>query len=136
MVIGFTGTRSGMSDKQKRQIEHYLRNINFPNKVHHGMCIGADEDFHNICDKINVDTIVGHPGKSKKDVIGEARPYRADVECDEEYPETTHFERNRRIVDMSDIILACPYNNSKTGGTWYTINYAKKVDKQVIIFDR
>jgi len=45
-------------------------------------------------------------------------------------PEKYH-DRNRRIVDYSDTIIA--FQNRKMGGTQYTINYAKKKGKTVII---
>lgn len=42
-----------------------------------------------------------------------------------------YFERNRKIVDESDIIVAVWNGTSR--GTDYTIHYAKKQDKKVIV---
>jgi hypothetical protein len=43
-------------------------------------------------------------------------------------PAKTHFARNRDIVDAVQFLIAAPYNNweENVGGTWYTINYARK----------
>lgn len=42
--------------------------------------------------------------------------------------------RNRYMVDNSDLILAI-WNGQCKGGTWYTIDYAKKKNKLIEIFD-
>lgn len=44
-----------------------------------------------------------------------------------------YFERNQKIVHDSDIIIA--FNKNEKSGTINTINYAKKVDKKVEIFN-
>lgn len=139
--IGFTGTRKGMSQNQFNQLMRLVEDIDvLPefNEVHHGMCIGSDQDFHNffkgfkeVYDDLK---IVGHPGYGKYD--GDKRPNRANVITDITREELPYFERNRNIVDECDILLACPYDNIQKGGTWYTINYAKKAGKKVIIFER
>lgn len=136
MTVGFTGTRSGMSKKQATEVIEFLKAHDAITVAQHGVCIGADIDFHAICRAINPSIfIVGHPGKGMYDKPG-IRPNRGSVVLDQEEPEDTHFSRNRKIVDTSDILLACPYNDNGEGGTWYTINYAKKVGKTVIIFER
>jgi hypothetical protein len=43
-----------------------------------------------------------------------------------------YYARNRKVVDASDIVFAFPLNEN-TGGTGYTINYAKEKGKQVIL---
>jgi predicted Rossmann fold nucleotide-binding protein DprA/Smf involved in DNA uptake len=45
-------------------------------------------------------------------------------------PEKYH-DRNRRIVNYSDAVIA--FQNKNSGGTQFTINYAKKKGKTVII---
>lgn len=41
------------------------------------------------------------------------------------------LERNKIMVDMCDFVLAY-YDGRKTGGTYYTINYARKKNKQIM----
>lgn len=136
MKIGFTGTRSGMSEKQKREVTSYMLQYPEIKEAHHGMCIGADANFNEICIFLKIPFIGGHPGKSAVNSKSTKRPFRSAVHVDKKYPEDTHFSRNRTIVDTCDILLACPYNNIERGGTWYTINYAKKIGKSYIIFTR
>ena len=47
-----------------------------------------------------------------------------------------YHERNRNIVDATDILVATPKENKGDiyrGGTWYTINYAVSKGKPVYI---
>lgn len=38
--------------------------------------------------------------------------------------------RNQEIVDLGNILVAC-YDGRKTGGTFFTVNYARKVGKHI-----
>lgn len=48
----------------------------------------------------------------------------------EEFTDACMFIRNRYMVDNSSILIA--YFYKKTGGTYYTVNYAEKQRKQII----
>lgn len=135
MTIGFTGTRSGMSDFQKKTVTQMVKAIseNNPGSLAiHGGCIGADIDFHHICDDLIREVYPGHFAKDpeNKSHIGEFPGAHIVHESQ------THFKRNRDIVDRCDILIATPYNNNQQGGTWYTINYAKKTNKHTILIER
>lgn len=132
MIIGFTGTRLGMSRRQKEGVIAFLDGCKEIKKVLHGGCLGSDMEFHKICLPHVTEVFPGHPKGDPEDtsmwgdfhdatLIHEPRPY---------------FERNRAIVDNCDVLLATPHSNVKRGGTWYTINYAKKQDITIIIFNR
>ena len=62
------------------------------------------------------------------------------AECDEtvyirrHYTPSCMFERNRYLIDNSDVLLAV-YNGCKKGGTAFTVRYAKSLGKEVIIID-
>lgn len=45
------------------------------------------------------------------------------------------LERNRDVVDASDVLLACPGGmaEEQRSGTWATIRYARKAGKPVVI---
>lgn len=131
MRIGFTGTRSGMSEHQASVVRRYLElaapsnGFNHATAIHGG-CVGADMDFHAIAMELGYDVVVmpGHSAKNPDDLSmrGDFRPGgRVIVEASR-----THFARNREIVDSSFMLLACPYNDIQRGGIWYTINYARK----------
>lgn len=146
MKIGFTGTRSGMSDRQKELVMRELSVIVAHEKdevfFFHGGCVGADMDFHffskefrelkDETKKIEIHVYQGHSAKNPND-----HSLRGDYrDADIIYPSKTYFERNRSIVNDCDLLIATPYNDNQQGGTWYTINYAKKVGKRIIILPR
>jgi hypothetical protein len=57
MIIGFTGTRDGTTDDQRFAMrKHFERHR--PTVVHHGCCVGADEDMVTLA--AGVAKIVGH----------------------------------------------------------------------------
>ena len=121
--IGFTGTRSGMTDEQKEKCRQELVDVEY---VIHGGCIGADEDFHKIAKELGL-YIKVYPGHSAKD--GDTSFHFDYSDADEIFPSKPYFERNRSIVNDTDLLLGAPYNQVQTGGTWYTINFAKKNSK-------
>jgi hypothetical protein len=55
------------------------------------------------------------------------------IYCSSEFikPEKDYIERNRDIVDETDMLIAFPIPTSK--GTWSTIGYAKREKKKVLI---
>ena len=48
----------------------------------------------------------------------------------ESYTRTCLLERNRYMVDKSDYVFAI-WNGERKGGTWYTMEYAKKLKRPV-----
>jgi len=127
VTIGFTGTRKGLSVKQKEVLLNFLSRISF-SEVHHGDCIGADEQFHYLIRRFfPYVRIVIHPPRNPK--------YRAFCKGDIILPEKDYLVRNKDIVNSSDIIIACPKENHEIqrSGTWMTIRYARKKRKKIII---
>ncbi len=128
VTIGFTGTRNGMSKKQKEEvtnlIQDYLdKQTNIT--IIHGDCVGADADFHEICSNLSSTIIIKiYPGKGNTDL----RAYCKSDDIDEPKP---YLQRNRDIVDNCDILFACPISKEEhvRSGTWYTIRYARKVGR-------
>ena len=61
---------------------------------------------------------------------------RADfsIIMSEKYTRNCMLERNRYMVDKSDYVFAV-WNGERHGGTWYTIEYAKKNHKPVGILN-
>jgi hypothetical protein len=127
-IISFTGSREGMTDKQLAKVRLLLYNY-APSEVHHGDCVGADAEFHNLCRSlygISVHIVI-HPPKDdryrafcKGDVILEPRPY---------------LERDKVIAKVGDLLIATPKHAAEVrrSGTWATVRYAKTERKPRII---
>jgi len=126
---GFTGTRSGLNDTQKHKLielfENELKSNNI--ELHHGDCVGADKDVHEISEKYSINIII-HPPTDNK--------LRAFCKSDNICKELPYLQRNEKIVDETDILIACPFSEQEQlrSGVWSTIRYAKKKNKTVIIF--
>jgi len=125
MIVGFTGTRAGMTEAQKKVVARLLEEHK-PSEVHHGDCIGADAQFHQIAGNI---PIVGHPASE----VGEQRAFCLNFSRIHE--SKPPLERNRDIVTASDIMIATPKESREVlrSGTWATIRYAFKANKQIYI---
>lgn len=136
MIVGFTGARIGMSEKQHQAVSMFFSFADdlLPEpieKVIHGGCIGADIDFHHLAKGYHRVVMPGHFRN---------RPYdlscRGDYGTAEEVLESKPmFERNRAIVNASDILIGTPSHTKTTvGGTWYTINYAIQREVNCIVY--
>jgi len=127
LKIGFTGTRHGMNDVQKKEFEKIVDSKEVE-EFHHGMCVGSDEQAHYIITTKNIKTI-GHPPKYKK--------FEAKCKCDITTKPFDYLERNKHIVDDTDILVATPDVKEKIrSGTWSTIRYARKKGKRIYIIHK
>jgi hypothetical protein len=120
--VGFTGTRTGMTSAQKREVARLLDEFNTGEELigHHGDCIGADATFHALLRITSTDVyIVGHiPDNDKQ---------RAFCKVDSTRPPRPYLKRNEDIVDDADVMIATPkgFVEEKRGsGTWAAIRYA------------
>jgi hypothetical protein len=137
LIIGFTGTSSGMTQAQRRKIQlivDHLASVHDLNvEAHHGDCIGADAQFHDIMrNGRSNEYIIKHPGFFQKKPSDLS--HRANCEADETRAPKTHFRRNRDIVHESEVMIAAPVAKPypKKGGTAYTIDYAIEKKKKVM----
>ncbi len=138
MIIGFTGSRKGMSENQKAAFQQLIQNLHIIpglhrghviTELHHGMCVGADHQAHKITRNLYYDvTIIGHPSSEHNCV---------DVYCDATLPARPALKRNLDIVDYCDILIATPGTKQEVlrSGTWATIRYARKLARKVMILD-
>lgn len=127
MRIGFTGTRLGMSDEQKEVIGDALEYALEITDVHHGVCVGADEQFHSLALELGI-PIIGHP---PSDVV-----YLANIPPEEfefQHEPKRYLVRNREMVDECDFIYAAPkeYEEVLRSGTWATVRYTISKEKPV-----
>ena len=112
-----------------------------------GMALGVDLDFAEIVLKLrndyplSLECAIPCPNQTlkwaDKDIIRYNKILeRADCVTlvSDSYTSDCMLIRNRYMVDKSDIVIAV-FNGIETGGTWYTINYAEKKDKQIEVID-
>ena len=128
MKVGFTGNRQGLSDRQKDLINDFLKH-NQVTEVHHGDCLGADADFHDLChDHYPQINIYIHPPTDSK-----MRAFKLSNNILKSY---LYIKRNHNIVNETDILLACPFIEKEElrSGTWATIRYARKIGKSVNVY--
>lgn len=130
--IGFTGTRNGMSQEQIDAFKDLIKSKD-NDEFHHGMCIGSDKQVHDIVksDKVKIDKvkIVGHPPTFKK--------FMADCDCDIFMKPQDYLQRNKNIVDETDMMIATPDCKEKVrSGTWSTVRYARKQHKKIYVIHK
>lgn len=130
MIVGFTGTRVGMTPAQLDAFKELVATTRFK-EFHHGSCMGADVEAARIVRRFAEEYvyIVCHPGPADDSC------QQASGVDDEIREPLTHFRRNRNIVSCCDLLVATPKESipQNRGGTWYTINYAHKLNKPVKI---
>lgn len=126
--IGFTGTQKGLTAEQYKKLSDFISIIN--NTVlefHHGDCIGADEEFHTICETFNIEIVIHPPLNESK---------RAFCESGTLLKRKEYLERNRDIVNSTDVMIVCPDSKIEKlrSGTWSTYRYAIRKNKPIFIF--
>lgn len=131
MKVGFTGSREGTTADQRLSMVSWWQSNGFAEEFHHGCCVGADADACRIVMFPHAGRIVGHPPENTSLVS-----YFCLRVSDEQRDPLPYLERNRAIVDASDVLLACPKGpeQRKGSGTWATIRYARAKSKPVVVF--
>jgi hypothetical protein len=121
--VGFTGTQRGMTEAQKERIADFLAPYDW---LHHGDCVGADAEAHEIARGLGL-KIVGHPPMIETK--------RAFCPCDYILPPQHYPVRNAVIADACDELLAAPggMQEQLRSGTWATVRYARRHRRLVTI---
>lgn len=139
MEIGFTGSRHGMQKAACAKIQALFMiywaiwPAGGDNTLHHGDCVGSDEQAFNIAKFLGFASIA-YPASDVRnrwlastasDIIRDAAPA---------------LERNKTIVSDSDILIAAvhgfnPGRMQERSGTWATIRYAKKEGLPIWLVD-
>lgn len=124
MHTGFTGTRYGMTHVQLYFVRDALRRRH--GWLHHGDCIGADKQAHDIGRSLGM-LISGHPPVNPS--------LRAFCECDALSEPKEYMARNRDIVDWCEELVAAPAEMQEIvkSGTWATVRYGRKLGRMVTI---
>jgi hypothetical protein len=128
--VGFTGTSKGASPTQLAELEEKLKALFAEgfDELHHGLCIGADEQCAIIAKKIGF-RVVAHPGLPKDPTN---MKYRSDFAENDEMREAKPFiARDQEIVNEVERMLATPLTRAEVvrSGTWTTVRYARKIGR-------
>ncbi len=134
MIIGFTGTRDGMSHKQLKALRAHFEECSrsastLITEFHHGDCIGADVEANDIVRTFGIKTH-GHPPTMSR--------YRAFSKCDVWFEPKGYLERNQDIVDACEVLIVAPRTNHEVqrSGTWATYRSAKRIGRGTIMLER
>lgn len=121
--IGFTGTRNGMTPEQQTRVSLLLLKLGATD-LHHGDCIGADDQADQIGRELGLTIYIHPPDNPKLRAWCNKRP---TGETWTETPPQPYLKRNRAIVDCSRAMVATPKEGAETthSGTWSTIRYAR-----------
>lgn len=130
MRFGFTGTRRGMTDAQRKSVFSHILQLSALRevvKLHHGQCLGSDEEVLLYAKDIGGIWTVAHPSNLKV--------WTSQVDSDETREPKPTLIRNRDIVDECDLLIACPGEMAEVirSGTWATIRYAREVGRRTKI---
>jgi hypothetical protein len=125
-IIGFTGTRDGMTPAQVRIFVELLIQ-RCPAELHAGDCTGADEQAAHIAVALRIPVICHPPTDQKQRAHFK---YYASHE-----PAAPYLERNHRIVDRTTFLIACPKEEHQIlrSGTWATVRYALGFHRRVVL---
>ena len=139
--VGFTGTRTGLSSKQRHSLRVVLAHLKEDGAVwfHHGDCEGADEEAHEVAVAlgyrihVHPPVIETHQANTVLDV-----PLMDRLDAPASY-----MVRNQAIVNACSVLIACPQQdrvmlssglvNTQRSGTWSTIRKAAKTNKPRVI---
>ena len=127
MKIGITGTREGANDFQITKLIEFFEQLPKTGEFHHGDCVGVDVEVAAIARECGL-KIVCHPPIKPT--------LRGFFKSDEYRHPLGYMERDRNIVDETELLLVVPKHTSwqPKGGTWYTHDYAKKQNRPYLIF--
>lgn len=148
-TCAFTGHRVLGLDYNKAKLEKVIKNLidgGF-NTFLVGMAVGFDTECFKILEKLrkieNIKIIACIPCEHQdyKFNLKQKEEYQkmlisADgkIYVSKEYTKTCMFKRNMFMVDSASVLVA--YLNSDKGGTFQTVNYAKRKDVQIIFINK
>jgi hypothetical protein len=123
--IGFTGTQRGMTAAQQMTLRRQLADSQGA-EFHHGDCIGADAQAHDIAVELGLLPVVHPPANPSK---------RAWKPSTWQIAPLPYLSRNAVIVAETEVLIAAPggFQEELRSGTWSTVRQAKRTGKPVIL---
>ena len=136
-----------MTDFQKIELAKLLK-IKECSEFIHGDCIGSDAQANSIALNAGIKIFTIHPPDNPNkrawcfDDSKETKSNRILTPYEDVkgirvrwHPAIGYLERNKNIVDQSDLLIATPkeFRHSLRSGTWATIRHAWKTKKNLVI---
>jgi len=130
MKLGVSGTRFTITRSQALWL---AQQIEVCDELHHGACVGADEESHYIAITLGKRIVVHPPNIGRWMMAPHWNHSNVTV-----LPAWPYHDRNRNIVNNTDRLAAAPNRDEPPhgeplGGTWFIINYAVTRGKRVDI---
>ena len=147
-TCAFTGHRVLNEDYNKTELERVIKGLIIGgfNTFLVGMALGFDTECFKLLEKYResypIKIIACIPCKTqaykfteKQKAEYEKMLLSADekIYISEEYTKNCMFKRNMFMVDSASVLVA--YLTKKSGGTFQTVNYAKRKGTQIIFFE-
>lgn len=136
MKLGLTGTREGITQSQLLWVTNVFDNLQI-SVLHHGCCVGADASGHELAVARNIPVIV-HPPVKTRFIASQCLDAKGGLVT--VLPAKPYLNRDRDIVVLTDGLVALPKNHEPPsyelegiGGTWYTVRFAVRMNKPVMI---
>lgn len=141
VTIGFTGTKQGTTEAQRERLSDVIDEAARDHDAmvaHHGMCKGADINFHVLVRLDYPDAVIhGWPGVNREG----RSPTRGDCQVDVLHPEMWYIDRDEEIVrevleaNGSGLMIACPRGHveEQRSGTWTTVRRARDAGVELLL---
>lgn len=129
MKVGFTGTRQRLTSDQYTALFKWIAKTPM-DEFHHGGCLGADATAVDIVDRKWGKCVIHMYPCHLRGMTSENASRLSQVTHDVKPP----LDRNRDIVNASDVLLACPDGPERVrSGTWSTVRFARKLNRHIVI---
>ena len=128
MIVGMTGTREGLSAYALDELKEFVKaRKDKITEAHHGDCVGADAQFHQVMIDAGIPVYIHPPLNPKRRAYCEG--------ATKVFEPRSYLSRNKQIVRSCTRLLAFPRSTTEEqrSGTWSTIRYARKVKTGVKI---
>lgn len=139
MKVMITGHRperlKGRENEVKEWIKQQLDELK-PSLAINGMAQGVDQIFAKIAKDNGVPLLNVYPHRRKSFHSYEEMLNENEMVMffSETYSKKNYILRDQYMVDNADIVLAV-FDGIPAGGTWQTIEYAKKKNKEIRFFE-
>lgn len=132
MIIGFSGTRMGMTKVQKKSFLDIITGDGdlYPTTFIHGGAEGSDEQAHDI-----VETNFENCCIEIYPTYHRARYWEENTQYKIVHPPKPPLVRNEIIAQRCELLIAISATEGEVlrSGTWSTVRYARKHKKKIFI---